>query len=148
MQLPERATAWHPAPGKWCIKEVVGHLTEEDNRDFAGRIRTMLDRDEPDLTVTDQDEAARLRRDCAKNLQDLLDEFSSARSAGVELVLNLKEAELLRAGIHPRVGRIRVCELLHEWVYHDLNHIGQISGNLQRLLWARLGNMQQFYKRR
>ncbi len=28
--LPERVTAWHPAAGEWCAKEVVGHLVETD----------------------------------------------------------------------------------------------------------------------
>lgn len=27
----------HPAAGKWCIKEIIGHRTEQDRRDFVGR---------------------------------------------------------------------------------------------------------------
>jgi hypothetical protein len=144
-QLPDRITGWHPAPGKWCIREVVGHLTEEDKRDFAGRISTMLEADEPRLAVNDQDAVARMRQDCAKNLGALLDEFNSMRSASVELVLNLKETDLVRGGIRPRMGRIQVVDVLHEWVYHDLNHIRQIGANVQRLLWANFGNIQPFY---
>ena len=30
--LPEQATAWHPGAGKWCMREVIGHLTEENGR--------------------------------------------------------------------------------------------------------------------
>ena len=44
---------------KWCIKEVIGHLTEEDKRDFAGRIEAMLDELEPSLKLNDQEEVAR-----------------------------------------------------------------------------------------
>jgi hypothetical protein len=67
------------------------------------------------------------------------------RSASVELVLNLKETDLVRGGIRPRMGRIQVVDVLHEWVYHDLNHIRQIGANVQRLLWANFGNIQPFY---
>ncbi len=145
-ELPERAASWHPSQRKWCIKEVIGHLTEEDKRDFVGRIRVILEQDQPLLTVNDQDEVARMRRDCAKDLQGLLDEFSKVRSGSVEFVARLKETELDRSGMHPKIGLIRVTDLLHEWMYHDLNHIKQISGNVQRFLWAHLGNMQRFYE--
>jgi DinB superfamily len=145
-ELPDRATAWHPRPGKWCIKEVVGHLAEEDKRDFVGRIRVILEQDRPLLTVNDQDKVARMRHDCDKDLRGLLDEFSTVRSASAEFVARLKETELIRGGIHPKIGLIRVTDLLHEWMYHDLNHIKQISSNIQRFLWPHLGNMQRFYE--
>jgi len=37
--LPERALDWHPGAEKWCIKEIIGHLTEEDRRDFVAASR-------------------------------------------------------------------------------------------------------------
>ena len=30
--MPERVLAWHPAPGEWCVKEVLGHLIEARKR--------------------------------------------------------------------------------------------------------------------
>jgi hypothetical protein len=143
--LPNGAAAWHPSAGKWCIKEVVGHLIEEDKRDFVGRIRVTLDQDEPHLTVTDQEEVARMRGDCDKSLDDLLDEFSAVRDSSVAFVSALKGSELRRGGVHPKIGRLQITNLLHEWIYHDLNHIRQINANIQSLLWAHLGNMQRFY---
>ena len=143
--LPDRVVALHPGPGKWCIKEVIGHLTEEDKRDFVGRIRMMLDEPEPSLKVSDQEEVARARRDCEKNLHDLLDEFNTVRSSSVAFVVGLRATELDRGGVHPKIGHIRIRELLHEWIYHDLNHIRQIDANVQRFLWDHLGNMQRFY---
>jgi hypothetical protein len=144
--LPAGAATWHPGAGKWCIQEVVGHLVEADTRDFVGRIRLMLDQDEPRLTVNDQEEVARKRHDCDKNLDDLLDEFSTVRGASVSLVSALKGGELRRGGVHPKIGHLRITHLLHDWIYHDLNHISQIRANLQGVLWAHLGNMQKFYQ--
>lgn len=143
--LPNRVVVLHPGPGKWCIKEVIGHLTEEDKGDFVGRIRMMLDEPEPSLKVSDQEEVARARRDCEKNLHDLLDEFNTVRSSSVAFVMRLRATELDRGGVHPKIGHIRIRELLHEWIYHDLNHIRQIDANVQRFLWDHLGNMQRFY---
>jgi hypothetical protein len=144
--FPARAAGWHPEIKKWCAKEIVGHLIEEDSRDFVGRIRTMVEEQEPALKVNDQDEVARSRRDCDRNLSDLLDEFEAIRMQSVAFVKRLGADDLDKAGIHPRIGRIRVRELLHEWVYHDLNHLRQIDANLQKFLFGHLGNMKQFYQ--
>jgi hypothetical protein len=73
----------------------------------------------------------------------------TARRSGVVpsgSVSALKERELHRGGLHPKIGHLRINNLLHEWIYHDLNHISQIHANVQSFLWAHLGNMQRFYQ--
>ena len=144
--LPNGVVAWHPSSGEWCTREVVGHLIEEDQRDFVGRIRLMLDHDEPRLTLTDQDEAARMRHDCDKNINDLLDEFDNVRSSSVSFVSTLGVGDLRRGGVHPKIGHLQISNLLHEWIYHDMNHIRQIAANVQSVLWVHLENMQRFYQ--
>jgi DinB superfamily len=144
--LPGGAVAWHPRAGEWCAKEVVGHLLEEDKRDFVGRIRLILDQDEPRLTVNDQEEVARGRQDCDRNLDELLDEFRAVRGASVSFVSTLNTADLHRGGVHPNIGRLEVTNVLHEWIYHDLNHLSQIAVNVQSFLWAHLGNIRRFYQ--
>ena len=143
--LPNRAIGYHPGPGKWCIKEVVGHLTEEDKRDFVGRVELMLRQEQPRLDLNDQDEVALERHDCDKNILELLDEFTSVRKASVRFVEQLSACDLERTGLHPKIGLIRVRELLHEWLYHDLNHARQVERNAQQLMCNQLGNMQGFY---
>jgi hypothetical protein len=143
--LPPEVASWHPENGKWRMKEVVGHLVEEDKRDFIGRIRVMLDQNEPPLVINDQDEVARERRDCLKALTDLLNEFDSVRQSSVAEIRALTEEQLRRSGVHPKAGRLQISDLLHEWVYHDLNHLKQISNNAQRLLWTQLGTLRGFY---
>ena len=144
--VPFAATVWHPRPGAWCVKEIVGHLIEEDKVDFVDRIRVMLDREEPVLTVTDQDEAVRIRQDCSKRLIGLLEEFRAVRATSADFISQLTPEDLNRRGRHPHIGDVCVANLLYEWVYHDLNHLKQIATNVQSLLWAQLGNMQQFYQ--
>jgi hypothetical protein len=142
--LPESVFSWHPAPGEWCIKDVLGHLVEAELRGFAGRIRIVLASDEPALETWDPAEVARARRDCERDVRALLDELTHLRDASVALVESLGEAELLRAGRHPVVGRLRVVDLLHEWVHHDRNHVKQALSNVQAFVWPHLGNAQKF----
>jgi len=59
-------------------------------------------------------------------------------------VRGLKAADLKRGGQHPKVGWLRVEDILHEWVHHDRNHIKQIHGNVQAWAWPHMGNTQKF----
>jgi len=142
--VPERVLAWHPAPGEWCVKEVLGHLIEADRRGFAGRIRLLLAADTPALERWDPPEVARARGDCAKSALALLDELAAMRQDAAALVRGLREADLDRGGGHPTVGLLRVRDLLQEWVHHDRNHVRQALANVQAYVWPAMGNAQKF----
>lgn len=142
--VPERVLTWHPAPGEWCVKEVLGHLIEADHRGFAGRIRIILAGDTPALESWDPPAVAAARKDCAKPATGLLEELAALRAEAAGLVGRLIEADLERAGQHPTVGRLRVRDLLQEWVHHDRNHIRQALANVQGYVWPAMGNSQKF----
>lgn len=142
--LPPPLAGWHPAPGEWCVKEVIGHLIEADRRGFSGRIRILLEARDPALQSWDQDAVARARRDCERDVRDLLREFAALREEGIALAHRLRPDDLLRGGHHPTVGYVRVGELLHEWVYHDRNHLRQVLANVQVSVWPHMGNTQKF----
>jgi hypothetical protein len=141
---PESAVAWHPKPGEWCAKEVVGHLIEAERRGFAGRIRILLASDNPSLQSWDQNEVARSRRDCERDWRALVGELAGLRRDSVALVAGLGAADLGRGGQHPTVGHLRIGDLLHEWVHHDRNHLKQIYANLQAFVWEHMGNARRF----
>jgi hypothetical protein len=142
--LPDDVLAWHPAPGEWCAKEVLGHLIESERRGFAGRIRIILAGDEPGLEGWDQGEVARARRDCERPASALIAEFDALRRDSITLVAGLRAGDLERGGRHPKVGRLRVGDLLHEWVHHDRNHLRQMLANTQAAAWPHMGNARRF----
>ena len=142
--LPERVATFHPAPGEWCAKEIVGHLIEAERRGFAGRIRTMLVETTPTLEGWDPDEVARARQDCAQPIAALLAELAELRAQSAALVRGLHDADLARAALHPKVGRLSVGDILQEWVHHDSNHLKQALGNVQAYVWPAMGNTQRF----
>jgi hypothetical protein len=143
--LPASVLAFHPAPGEWCAKEVLGHIIESEKRGFSGRIRIILKSDEsPQLEGWDQDAVARARRDCERDWPALYHEFLQLRSASVTQVAALSPADLTRGGQHPKVGVLTVTDLLHEWVHHDRNHLRQMLANVQAYTWPHMGNAQRF----
>jgi len=142
--LPERVLAWHPAAGEWCAKEVVGHLIEAERRGFAGRVRIILAADRPAVQTWEQNEVARARGDCERPMAALLEELAGLRRESAALVSGLREPDLDRGGEHPKVGFLRVRDLLQEWVHHDRNHIRQALANVQAYVWPAMGNSQKF----
>lgn len=144
--LPPGVASWKPNPGDWCVNEVAGHIVEAERRAFAGRIRIILDDDEPTFQRWDQPLVAAARHDCEKAESELLAEFEPLRRESLALVRALKPEDLGRGGVHPAVGRLTVDDLLHEWVHHDGNHLRQAYANLQAYVWPNMGNAQRFSK--
>jgi hypothetical protein len=142
--LNENQLRWQPAEGEWCVLEVIGHLTEAEQRGFGGRIRTFLEQDNPTCVTWDQDAVARDRRDHERDPRTVLDEFTAVRCESIEMVKALRPHQLNRYGEHPQVGRLTVRDLLHEWVHHDRNHVKQILANIQGEVWPHIGNAQRF----
>ena len=142
--LGDDEARWHPAPGEWCANEVIGHLIESERRGFNGRIKRILDEDNPRVEPWDQIAVARERKDCDRMAQSLWMEFMGLRSDSVTLVQSLRPAHLDRSCVHGKVGVLRVRDLMHEWVHHDRNHTRQLLANVQARVWPHMGNAQKF----
>ena len=121
------------------MKNVLPHLARTVAFDFAGRVARILSADEPQLKATGSAEPA-----CRLNLEHMLAEFRRQRARSIELVARLAPWDLDRAGIHERVGRLTVNDLLHEWVHHDRAHLKQILANVQAYVFPRMGGAQAF----
>jgi len=142
--LPAEVRSWHPAPGEWCVNEVLGHLVEAERRGFSGRIRILLDSENPQLETWNQEEVARERRDCDREGPEVLAELLAERVISVELVEGLSDESLGRGGVHVTIGPVTVGELLQEWVHHDRRHLKQILSNVQAYAWEGMGSTQKF----
>src|SRR5438093_11222175 len=133
-----------PPPASGAPRRCSGTSSRARGRGFAGRIRIILADDTPALATWDQNEVARARRDCECGAPALVDEFARLRRESVALVTGLGAADLARGGRHPKVGLLRVGDLLHEWVHHDRNHLRQMLSNVQALAWPHMGNARRF----
>src|SRR5688500_5966594 len=101
---PGELLRWRPAPGDWCVLDVVGHLIATEERGFVGRIRTLLAEARPRFTTWDPSAVARERQDERRDPAQLMAEFIRRRTAGVALVVALTATDLDRGGDHPEVG--------------------------------------------
>ena len=145
--LTPNVASWHPAPGEWCVNEVVRHVIVTEMNGFEGRIRVILrsvGADEPDLPIYDRDSIQKKRNNCARDPKDLAQEMLDVRGKSLELVRALRPEQIQRGGTHPEVGRLTVEDLLHEWVHHDGNHLRQALANVQAYVWPNMGNARRF----
>ncbi|MBI2325743.1 MAG: DinB family protein [Chloroflexi bacterium] len=142
--LSEDDARWHPAPGEWCVNEVLGHMIESEKRGFFGRITRTLEQGGQFEEPWDQIAVARERRDCERMASSLFMEWMGIRHRSVEMVKGLRPDQLGRTCRHGKVGELSVGDLLHEWVHHDRNHTRQLLANVQARAWPHMGNAQKF----
>ena len=91
------------APGKWTIKEVIGHLSDAE-RIFAYRALRFARADGQPVAGFDENAYVPAGRFNERPIADLADEFQAIRSATVHLFRYLDEDEMARRGIansHP-----------------------------------------------
>ncbi|MDQ2953226.1 MAG: DinB family protein [Chloroflexota bacterium] len=140
--LGDAGCSLHFKTGEWCVNECVGHIIEADRRGFGGRIKDIL-AGKP-LVSWDQAQVARDRRDCQRMSQSIWMEFMGPRHDYITMVRALVTSDLDKSGVHPKVGVLRVRDLLHEWVYHDRNHTRQLLNIQQERVYPHMGNGQKF----
>ncbi len=145
--LPSTLAGCHPTPGAWCVNEILGHLIGADRRSFGGRLRSMLDPADRRYLAWERVAPERDEPDCERDPTELLQEFLALRVANVDLVAHVSPDDLRRSREDPRVGVIRVADLLHDWVYHDRDHLRQLLANVQAAVWPHLGNARRYYER-
>ena len=119
--------AWRPAEDERCIKEIIGHLIETDRVAFRGRIDLVLAEPAPTLGGMDVYGVAAARRDDVRPLSVLIDELRRERALAAPLVAGLTSDDLERVGPYPRLGQLRVADLVYEWPFHDAAHLMQIQ---------------------
>lgn len=143
--LTEKQLSTRPAPGKWCIKEIVAHLADVEVV-VGSRYRFIAAHERPPLPSTDQDAfAARLGPMNAK-ASDLADDFAMARAVNLGLLERLPEEAWDRIGIHSERGEETIRGIVATYAGHDRHHLAQIE-TIRTGLFPKAGNKRAARKR-
>jgi hypothetical protein len=108
------------APGKWSVKEVVGHLTDAE-RIFAYRALRISRNDKTPIEGFEQDDYVRYGPFGHCRLVDLVGEFRSVRQVTWSLFRALDEAAWERRGVANK-SEISVRALAYIIAGHELHH--------------------------
>lgn len=96
--LDDRAALFSYAPGKWTVKDVVGHVTDTE-RIFASRILRLARNDATPLPGYEQDDYVRAAGASVRPWTELLEELETVRQATLSLFRGLPREAWLRRGI-------------------------------------------------
>lgn len=125
--LPDSWTAPNEGADTWSPYDVVGHLLHGDQTDWIPRAHMILEQGESQ-PFESVNRTAMFEESRGKSLDDLLAAFEQARAQSLAnlAALEITPEKLARTGLHPRLGRVTLAQLLAAWVAHDLNHCGQV----------------------
>ncbi len=125
LSLPEEKLLYRYAEGKWTIKEILAHLSD-DERIYAYRALRFARNDKTELPGFEQDDYARYSGANARTREDLLEELATVRNATISLFESFGDEALLRAGMAD--GKIMsVRAAAYHIAGHELRHINIIK---------------------
>lgn len=120
-----------PAPGEWCVLEVVGHLITCDPGAFRDRVEAII-MGTDQVPAFDAGRALDELDPMSATIGDLLDELATARARSVEFVRSLSPDAVSATAPYGDHGEFAASDFLLEWPYHDQDHIRQILDAVQR----------------
>ena len=129
----------------WSAFDIVGHLIHGERTDWTQRLKILLS-DLEDKTFTPFDRFAQFESSKGKSMEDLLDEFKSARKENLNFLqaLNISDDQFDLKAIHPSLGEVTLGELLASWVVHDLGHIAQLSRVMAKQYATEVGPWKEY----
>ena len=124
--VPLEVLSSQPAPGKWCVTEILAHLAE-DELTSSWRYRQMIESPGTALPGFDQDLWARLGNYKSWTPEDALQMFRLLREANPRMLRQLTPKEWESHGMHAERGAMTVRSLCRQMAGHDRNHLEQIG---------------------
>jgi hypothetical protein len=123
---------YRPARGKWCVREIVAHLAD-DELVGAYRIRLILSSPGTAIQAFDQDVWARTGRYSTCDINHSLALYRTLRFANLKLMQSLTAEEWNMSGVHAERGIESLRDIAMYFAGHDINHFQQIESIRRQL---------------
>lgn len=123
--LSEEALQFRPAEAEWSIKEVCGHLLDNDQV-WHQRLHKAATQENPFLPSFDQEALVRERNYQQQDIRTILDELSDVRTRIAALLADLAQWNWARAAYHWERGRMSIRQMVEFEMGHDREHLEQI----------------------
>lgn len=125
--LPGKVLRYKPAPEKWSILEIVGHLA--DTELIQGyRLRQMMADEKPVIAPINQDAWAKNLGYLDASAAELVAQYGLNRHHNLRLLRRLKPDDLSRSAWHPdHNANVNLESIVQMLAGHDANHLVQIE---------------------
>jgi hypothetical protein len=127
--IPDADAAAPSAPGKWSIKQVLGHVCDTE-RVISYRALRFARGDAKELPGFEQDDYVREANSNARSLQELLDELAAVRKCTLALFGSLPPGVEMRRGM-ANGNPVTVRALAYIAAGHCQHHFDLLQGQLE-----------------
>lgn len=128
-QFGDDASRQRPSAGLFSPLETAWHLRDIEAEGYAPRIRALLTENDPLLLDLDGDALAAARQYNQQALAPALQGFAAARATSLQLLEQITEADLCRAG-HYADECVTLGQLITRMLAHDGEHLNDLEHQL------------------
>ncbi|RDV16244.1 DinB family protein [Pontibacter diazotrophicus] len=118
--LTDEQLLFRYAPGKWSIKEVMVHMVDTE-RIFSYRALRFARQDKTELPGFDQDQYVLPAKADARDINSIIAEYTSLRTATIELFKSFDEEALQQRGVASGL-EVSVRALGYIILGHEVHH--------------------------
>jgi len=120
-------TPVNPINDRWSIKKEIGHLLDLESLWLERTIQII--NGVPNLVAADLTNKKTNEANHDESIvTDLVAEFAESRQRFIELLRQLKDEDLQKASIHPRLGTpMKIVDLAYFVAEHDDHHLARIT---------------------
>jgi uncharacterized damage-inducible protein DinB len=115
-----------PAEREWSAVEVIGHLTDAEERAIA-RIGQVIAEENPELAGYDPDALVREHAYQSKSTQAVLGRFLELRNERIAALFALTPEQWRRTATFMGRGATPLTAITVHMCWHDTNHLAQIA---------------------
>lgn len=123
--ISEDKAKYRYAPGKWSMKQIIGHITDHE-RIMTYRVLRISRKDTTPLAGYDQELLVANSRFDALSWMDLLADFKNVRAATVSLMNTFSEEQFYLKGFVWKF-EMTIEDFLKSTIGHELHHINIIK---------------------
>jgi uncharacterized damage-inducible protein DinB len=118
--------AQRPDEKNWAPVEIICHVRDVEEI-YLGRYQAVLELEDFKFKLAEADRWAEERQYLRNDAFEALSAFRSRRDDTVAFLKTLTPPQLERTGIHPKLGRKTIAELVNALAGHDTNHLDQLN---------------------
>jgi uncharacterized damage-inducible protein DinB len=119
--LTEEQATYRYAPGKWSIKQIIGHITDHE-RIMTYRALRFSRKDKTALPGYDQDTFVDNSRFDEQPVSQLITDLENVRNASISFIQSLSKEQLALTGTAWKY-ELTVEEFLKATIGHELHHM-------------------------
>lgn len=120
------AYLYKPAPDKWCMLEIAGHLLDEERDDFRARLSHILNQVKEPMPFIDPPAWVTEHQYLDQVYETQVNRFLEERTKSINWLQTQIQSDWGLVYLHPKLGLMSAGMLLSNWLAHDYLHIRQI----------------------